>query len=97
MYNVFLEEKRQRERAASIPEALSGAALKRRQTLAQRYPSPKTLPCALSRPMLITCCRYHTRVEFFMRQRQLAGVVDAVNDAADVCILALSSAKFRFH
>ena len=37
MYNVFLEEKRQRERTASVPEVLSGAALKRRQALAQRY------------------------------------------------------------
>jgi hypothetical protein len=36
MYNVFLEEKRQRERAASAPEILSGAALKRREQLAQR-------------------------------------------------------------
>jgi hypothetical protein len=74
MYNVFLEEKRQRDRAASLPEVLSGAALKRREHLAQRY---------------------HTRVELFMRQKQIAGVVDAVNDLADVRASAPPCTRLR--
>ena len=80
MYNVFLEEKRQRERAESAPAAMSRTALKRREQLAQRYDAhliPPVQNCNIRH-------RYHTRVESFMRQKQIAGCVDAVNDVADV-------------
>jgi hypothetical protein len=50
MYNVFLEEKRQRERAESNPVALSHSALKRREILAQRYRARLLLHCSVATP-----------------------------------------------
>jgi len=49
MYNVFLEEKRQRERASN-PVALSHSALKRREILAQRYRARLLLLCSVATP-----------------------------------------------
>lgn len=37
-----------------------------------------------ARAVVTLSCSYHARVETFMRQKQIAGEVDAVNDLADV-------------